>query len=198
MNQSELLMNEKIAQRRWSIIEEYIPSGAIGAELGVFKGHLSSYFLKKNPKKIYLVDPWYRLGPNWKWVTNQDSSTLNAFRNLLDRFEKEINAGVLVPIVEFSQPFLTNLEPKSLDFIYLDSTHTYKDTISELSAASVVLKDNGVLLGDDWYENPNHRHHGVTKAVKEFIENGKCELLFEPKLRQWGVHFLENAHKMND
>lgn len=183
-------MNEQNAKDRWSVIEKYIPDNSIGVELGVFKGHLSPYFLKKNPKKLFLVDPWYRLGPEWSWVKNQDPSCLHAFQDILVNFEEQINSGVIIPVVEFSCTFLKGIDSKSLDFIYLDSSHSYEDTFNELSAASTALKDNGVLLGDDWHNDPTHRHYGVTKAVKEFVENDKCELLFEPVLAQWGVRFI--------
>jgi hypothetical protein len=72
----------------------------------------------------------------------------------------------------------------------LDSSHSYEDTVKELSSAATALNDNGVLLGDDWHEDQTHPHYGVTKAVKKFIDDGKCGLLFEPKSAQWGVRFL--------
>jgi len=180
-------MNERSALLRWNIIEKYIPQGGVGAEIGVFKGHLSSYFLKKSLKKIYLVDPWYRLSPTWNWVKNQDNSTLSAFNNIIKIFEKEINAGVVVPVVDFSVPFLSGIKPHSLDFVYLDSSHSYEDTIQELEACQISLKENGILLGDDWHDNESHRHYGVAKAVKEYIEKGVYEPLFDPVYEQWGL-----------
>lgn len=182
-------MNPKDAERRWKIIESYIPSGSCGAELGVFKGHLSAYFLKKNPEKLYLVDPWYRMTSYWSWLSGEDPSTLNALRQVLDKFEGEINAGTVVPVIDFSFNFLKTVDPKSLDFIYLDTSHNYENTLKEIEAASLALKDDGLLLGDDWHYDEDHRHFGVTKAVTQFIENGRCEMLFKPKGMQWGVKF---------
>ena len=183
-------MNDKSAQTRWAIIKDYIQPGSVGVELGVFKGHFSPYLLTAKPRTLFLVDPWYRLGANWRWVKDQDSSTLNAFQEILTRFKTEINSGTAVPVVDFSVPFLNTLSPKSLDFIYLDSSHAYEDTKNEIAAASRVLKDDGVLLGDDWRDDPQHRHYGVAKAVKEYIDAGKCTPLFNPKDCQWGVKFL--------
>lgn len=180
-------MNERSAMLRWSIIEKYIPSGGVGAEIGVFKGHLSPHFLTKSPQKMYLVDPWYRLSPTWSWVIGQDNSTLNAFNHITKLFEKEINAGIMVPVVDFSVPFLKGIAPQSLDFVYLDSSHLYEDTVKELEVCLRSLKENGVLLGDDWHDDENHRHYGVAKAVKEAIDKGMYESLFDPEYEQWGL-----------
>ena len=39
-------------------ILEFIKAGSIGAEIGVWQGFTSEKFLKRNPEKLYLIDPW--------------------------------------------------------------------------------------------------------------------------------------------
>ena len=111
--------------------------------------------------------------------------------DILQTFEHQIKAGTVVPIVEFSKIFLSTAPPKYFDFIYLDTSHEYHNTIDELSLIPNILKPNGILLGDDWREDISHKHYGVTKAVKEFIAAGRCKLLFTPINLQWGVTFNE-------
>lgn len=183
-------MDDISAEKRFEILREFIPEGFVGAEIGVFKGHFSKMLLRKNPRKLYLVDPWYRAGAQWLWAKNQDNSTLNAFKKILEVFDKEIRNGVVCPVVDFSENFLNAMEEHSFDLFYLDSSHSYKDTKTELELISLILKPEGVCLGDDWRDDENHRHYGVTKAIKEFIQEGRCKLLFHPVHMQWGVKFI--------
>ena len=181
---------ERLAAERWRSLQNWVPLRAVGAELGVFKGHLSPYFLTKLPRTLYLVDPWYRLAPTWTWCKSGDPNTYNAFLSILRQFEREINLGQVVPVVDFSVPFLRGLEPHSLDFCYLDSSHSYEGTRDELPAIAGALKSSGLLLGDDWREDQNHRHHGVTRAVREWLDAGRAKILFVDK-QQWGLRFLD-------
>jgi SAM-dependent methyltransferase len=182
-------MSSEDAEWRWSVIRHWVPEGGTGAELGVFKGDFSALLLRKSPKRLYLVDPWYRAAPIWSWVRNEDRSTVAALRNILERFQAEIEAGQVVPIVDYSVPFLQSLPPHSLDFCYLDSSHSYEGTVAELAAIERVLRPRGVLLGDDWREDEHHRHHGVCRAVREWLDSGRAVQLFAPENRQWGLSY---------
>ena len=182
-------MNDDLARVRLNILTDYIPEGFIGAEIGVFKGHFSKVLLEKKPEKLFLIDPWYRLSDRWTWVKTENSSTLDAFNNILRDFDPYIRSGTVVPVVDFSRNFLMTAPKASFDFIYIDASHSYSDTFEEILLSQSLLKSDGVLLGDDWHDDPLHRHYGVAKAVKEFIENGICELLFAPIAGQWGVKF---------
>ena len=109
-------------------MEPYIPEGFVGAEIGVFKGHFSRVLFRKNPKKLYLVDPWYRFGSTWQWVSNQNPSTIDAFNQIMFDFDEEIRSGVIEPIPEYSVEFLKFLPNNHLDFLYLYFSHSYEVT----------------------------------------------------------------------
>jgi hypothetical protein len=64
-----------------------------------------------------------------------------------------------------------------LDFVYLDTSHSYKSTFSELKKIDLILKKSGVVMGDDWTPDPNHVHHGVFKAVQDFISLYEYEIV---------------------
>lgn len=184
-------MNEHLAELRYQILEPYIPEGFVGGEIGVFKGHFSRVLLRKKPKKLYLVDPWYRVGNSWTWVKGQNPSTLDAFNEIMRYFDAEIRAGTVVPVPEFSIEFMRIAPMHSFDLLYLDSSHSYADTVAELELARRLLKPNGVLLGDDWHIDPEHRHYGVAKAVLECVDKGEAQMLFSPKELQWGLRYTQ-------
>lgn len=62
--------------------------------------------------------------------------------------------------------------------MYIDSSHAYDHTVEELEILKFKVKSDGIICGDDWRPDPNHRHHGVCKAVNEFLEKEGYELLY--------------------
>jgi hypothetical protein len=73
------------------------------------------------------------------------------------------------------------------DWAYIDSSHAYEHTKQELEILKDKVKDDGYILGHDWYPDPSHRHHGVSKAVQEFIEKYSYELIFLDNHSQWCI-----------
>lgn len=58
----DVFPHEEIAERRRWILR-YAKKGGVGVEFGVFRGHFSVVILREiQPKKLYLVDPWTKLG----------------------------------------------------------------------------------------------------------------------------------------
>ena len=52
----------------------------------------------------------------------------------------------------------------SVDFVYVDASHEYKDVTKDLDAWWPKLKSGAVLAGDDW------QFEGVERAVLEFAQ----------------------------
>ena len=179
---------KKNAAARWNIIKSEIPESSVGAEIGVFTGDFTNYLLRKNLKKLYLVDPWYRLNEYWGWNSmSSPVSTLGAFRDILDKFESEINKGVVEPVVDISHNFLNNVPGKTLDWVYLDSSHNHLETCSELFLMMGALKANGVLLGDDFGR--------VKSALTPYIvwckNKGHNVELTKLRLGQWKINYSQ-------
>ena len=64
-----------------------------------------------------------------------------------------------------------------LDFIYLDTSHSFEDTLRELRSCSRILAPDGVIVGDDWVPERAHPHHGVFLAVHAFLREAPFELV---------------------
>lgn len=163
-------------EKRLSAIRPYLTPGGVGAELGVFKGAFSEYLLSTQPRKLYLVDPWYRLFPEWKWAKGE-RSTVAAFSTIIVAYRREIEQGLVEPVVEFSEVFLGNLPDRSLDWVYIDTSHKYEQTMKELTRCLTKVKPSGHIIGDDFYEDPDSIHHGVCRAVRELEKAGKIKVV---------------------
>jgi len=175
-------------RRRKDVLVSVIPPGGVGAELGVHKGHLTPLLLQwLEPKKLYVVDPWYLLGPSWEWAAG-DKSTVNALARTLRRIRSGLETGQAEVVVSDDLKFLADLPDGALDWVYLDTSHMYDHTLKELDLLVHKVRHGGIIAGDDWQPDPGNRHHGVCKAVREFHAASRLELFYEnASNHQWAA-----------
>jgi len=171
-------------KERYEAIAEFLKPGGVGAEIGVFKGAFVDYLLSSNPSKLYLVDPWYLLAPEWDWAIG-DPSTVRALRRILKEYQNEIASGLVEPHIRFSEEFLSSMPDNHFDWVYIDTLHEYEATIAELTLALKKVKPAGFIIGDDWVTDENHAHYGTYKAVRELEAAGKLQLHVEGDAMQY-------------
>ncbi|MCC0081289.1 MAG: class I SAM-dependent methyltransferase [Rhodobacter sp.] len=179
---------ERLGKRRWVL--ELLPKGGIGAEIGVFRGHFSNLICEiAQPKKLYLVDPWTTLGETFGWgkaYTNFDTlPTLVAREDA--RAHVQRHPGIDCVIVESTYPACASQIVEPLDFAYLDASHKYAPTLAELRSIQKQLKPEGLIIGDDWDPRPDAPHHGVWRAIQDFIAESDWRLIKAGPGRQWAL-----------
>ena len=175
-------------QRRALFVERILPRNGVGAELGVFKGDFSSTLMSRTTaREFHMIDPWYFSTPYWHWGYG-DRSTIRALIRILKRFEKDIENGRVRVHVGDDRQILTTFPDQYFDWVYIDSSHFYEHTRDELQILARKVKHDGVIAGDDWQPDPTHRHHGVCKAVSEFVGSTKHKLVYADAAdRQWAI-----------
>ena len=115
------LRSKELRALRGSVIDQYIPKGKIGAELGVLKGIMSRVLLDiTKPKELHLMDPWYFLEANWDWSYG-NKSTVDALCNVLKSNKKYIEEGKVFVHVQDDLKTLDLFPDNYFDWIYLDS-----------------------------------------------------------------------------
>lgn len=144
-----------------------VRSGAIGAEVGVWRGYYSLEILKWPVKKLYLVDSWAPLGPQYNDPLSEADHEDN-FRQTKDHLKGHLPGG-RVEIVRCKSLDAIQRVPM-LDFCYLDADHSYESTLTDLLAWSGKMQPGGLLCGHDWTDNTMSRQHhwGVRRAVEDF------------------------------
>lgn len=177
-----------IAKNRAEFVSNILPKGGIGIELGVLKGHFSRILLDyAQPEHLHLVDPWYMLQPFWPWAMG-NQSTVDAAIRVLNDYRAEIEAKRVSVHAAFDTKLLTTFPDNHFDWAYIDSSHAYQHTKDELELLVHKVKNDGVIAGDDWRPDPNHRHHGVFKAVTEFIQDTDFEYIYSNSDNlQWAI-----------
>jgi len=163
---------------RGPLINKFLPKNKTGVELGVLLGNFSRTLLKySNAKELHLVDLWYLFGSDWDWAGG-NANTVDALVKVLKENKKEINERKIIVHVQDDLIFLNEKPDNYFDWVYIDSAHEYEHTIKELEILIKKVKINGIICGDDWRPDLTHRHHGVYKAVMEFVGKGHLEILY--------------------
>jgi hypothetical protein len=169
----------KIFESRKLMIDFYVTTNLVGAEIGVFEGNFSEFLIKKNPKKLYLVDLFDGVwgsgdvdGNNFRY-TDLGAIYLNLKKKFSSNQNVEIFKGA-------SDIFFNNLSDNNLDYIYIDADHSYEGVKKDLENSRLKVKRDGYIFGHDYSINKSKTNQlyffGVQKAVDEFCLKYKLEI----------------------
>jgi hypothetical protein len=167
---------------------EILAAGGIGAEIGVHKGGFSRVLLDHaRPSRLHLMDAWYLEGEEWTWGAG-NRSTIAALVNIIGHYQRELISGQVVLNIGWDLDLLPAFPDGYFDWVYLDTSHQYEQTAKELELLRTKVKATGIISGDDWYASPADPHHGVFKAVNEFIEKSPYILAYADEHDlQWAI-----------
>lgn len=153
-------MNTKIPDNGF-VLNEIIKAKnfSIGAELGVRRGELSSSLLYHNPSlKMICVDLW----DNHESFNESHPHDIN-FNSYLTNIEG-MESRVLT-LKKLTTEASKEIKDDSLDFIFLDATHTYSALRADILAWVPKVKKGGLISGHDYH--PAFDNGGIIKIVKE-------------------------------
>jgi len=156
------VQNCRILAHRFDLLDQ-LPKNAVVVELGVEHGLFSKEILERsNPCELVLVDTW----PD-------------------ERIMKECMANAMVPEKTFmkkmmSVDYLKSQAENSLDWVYIDTDHTYATTKAELEAAAHAVRPDGFICGHDYtsISYSGLKRYGVVEAVNEFCVNSGYEFIY--------------------
>lgn len=163
------LENTRVLPDRERLLEE-LPAGAVVAELGVDEGDFARRIhAVTRPETLYLVDPW-----------DTDRYHEGKMRRVEERFAREIEAGQVRVVRKRSEAALAEFPDGYLDWVYIDTTHLYAQTLKELELSRQKVKEGGLIAGHDYcVGNPSAAlAYGVVPAVHRFCAEHDWELVF--------------------
>lgn len=134
-----------------------LPTGGTVMECGVDEGHLSRQILQiTQPQHLILVD---------MWATQRFNSS--KLEKIQDEFASEIANGRVRIDRRPSVEALKASADQSLDWIYIDTDHSYATTREELVLAAKKVKPEGYICGHDYTIGswPSYHRYGVIEAV---------------------------------
>ena len=165
---------------------KYIKEGDICAEIGVWKGGLSSEILKYKPSKLHLIDPWKTQNYIKRCYSIEQEKMEKIYDNVSNKFGNLSNVKIhrnFSTEVKFSQEYF--------DWVYIDGDHSCDAVKKDLAFYYPLIKHGGFLCGDDyglWANKPKDSLYGAYEgsgsdgeggpkpAVDEFVKTHNLEI----------------------
>jgi hypothetical protein len=173
------ISDTEIVPERTRLLHQ-MPKNGVVAELGVARGEFSAKILSiMNPNKLYLIDIWDS--------DRYDEECMNTVQN---RFDDEIQQGDVEIVRQKSKKAMESFEDNTLDWVYLDTDHSYSQVskelglceskTKELELCESKTKENGMIAGHDYcLGNPSGGvSYGVIEAVHEFCVEYEWKLSY--------------------
>ncbi|WP_425236744.1 class I SAM-dependent methyltransferase [Ulvibacterium sp.] len=163
------IRNAKLIATREELLR-ILPQNGTVAELGVDEGDFSNSILSINkPKKLHLVDFW----GSKRYNQDKRKKVESRFQKNIEDKTVEINIGLSTTVVD-------NFKDNYFDWVYIDTSHSYKTTINELELYSKKVKEGGVIAGHDYIIGnwDGLVRYGVIEAVYEFCVKFNWEIIF--------------------
>ena len=166
---------------RYAILK-HLPKHLSGVEIGVWKGEFSvalNHFLA--PRELTLVDPW--ILPDSGKIVFPRAKSGQAIGVENHAIEKQTDADQVFEYVKnrfasfkhirvwrsTSVEAARRFEENTLDWIYVDGSHYYEDVRDDLGAWLPKIKNEGYIVGDDYYWKNPAGEYSVKRAVDEFV-----------------------------
>lgn len=151
-------------------------SGSKFIEIGTWKGRSAAYMAveiinSKKDIKFYCVDTWMGSAEHMKGARFEDLAVVNNV--LYDEFLKNIQpiSSSIIPLRMTSLEAAASFEDNTIDFIFIDASHDYKNVKADLAAWYPKLKSTGTFAGHDYGGK------SVRRAVDEFSTESKLTVL---------------------
>ena len=154
----------------------------VGVEVGVGNGDFSYTICKLCPNiKLYSVDAWtvFPDGGGWKqWRFDR------LYKRVVSRLSHFSNNRI---VRGWSMDMVKQFKDGSLDFVYIDAAHDYKNVYQDIKEWSKKVRKGGLICGDDYIfpeDLPkdniayNNQKYGVKKAINAWVKKNKIKPLF--------------------
>lgn len=155
-----------------------------GAEIGVFRGHMSSRLLAYMPNlHLIMVDSWAASDKDSDYAKTGDfHAQLSAEQQ--EQFADEAKGNIafaderVMIMRETSESAAKQILDGSLDFVFIDADHSYEGCKADIGAWIPKIMPHGLICGHDY--NNTEYDFGVTRAVDEFIAQAGLTLELGP------------------
>ena len=182
---------KRVELKRRKNFLELLPKNSICAELGCGKGPFSRLILQiTEPKRFFIVDPyWKAYGDEYPY---RDSETYDYFKRAQDKIRPCENYQCVTFVIEYDTIFLSDYPDNYFDWIYLDTSHQYEQTLKEMPMLKAKVKDEGILCGHDYGRKKRGKYYGNTVAINEWLDNNEdYELYLLDNFSQWIIRKKE-------
>lgn len=167
----------KLTARRWDELIARIPSDepSVGVEVGVYRGATALQVLQKRPYVTHImVDPWNAatFGSRYDRAPGQmQHGSQEHFDQVYEELMRKLQTykGRAQVMRMRSVEAATQVEPHSLDYVFIDGEHSYEAVREDIVAWFPKIKHGGWIGGHDYN---SEGYEGLKKAVEEAFPDG--------------------------
>lgn len=139
------------------------PSGSIFVEIGAWKGKSSAYMsveIANSKKKIdfYCIDTFEGS------IEHQNNPEISHLYDIFKSNMKPVE-GYYKDLKMTSMEAVKKFENESIDFVFIDGSHEYKDIKDDITYWLPKVKRGGILAGHDYYFPPQPPSWGLRNSV---------------------------------
>lgn len=175
------------------LIRAHTPHPAQGAEIGVATGDTSALLLKTFPAvRLYLVDYWHAFPQRSAyWKSGDRRARLSEhehearYREARQKTVGLVGEAQAVLLRMMSGDAALKVGDGTLDFVFIDASHAYRDVWLDLRSWYPKLRPGGLFCGHD-YTNPRD-NDGVRRAVNNFFQANQLALNTAKEAIWWGL-----------
>jgi predicted O-methyltransferase YrrM len=156
-------------------ISKNVPENGAIVEIGSLFGRSAFAWAAscKPSVKIFCIDPWDETEIEaYSGFSMSQGTHHGKIRNSIEVFKK--NLGPYLPRVTTIQERspLQNWTNGNVDVVYIDGNHTFEAVCSDITYWYKLLNKDGILCGDDFYDD----HAEVVQAVVTMAQEFGCEI----------------------
>lgn len=139
--------------------------------------------------RVFCVDPWQPFASSEHTGINTTPTLMSAiarrdkiFPLFWHNVSSEGFAKKIIPLRGKSNDVLRILHPGSFDLVFVDGSHAYSDFMNDLILASPLVKEGGILCGDDLEMQLEDidRDYAEAHCESDFITDPKTGSDFHP------------------
>lgn len=144
-----------------------------GAEIGTLRGQYAETLCKNIPGlSLMCVDPYQAYQVYVRWHTQRE----------LDEAYQIAQARVkgfdVTFVKDFSVEVAKTIPDESLDFVYIDASHTYRDVVDDVDSWYRKVRRGGIVSGHDYLRRVKPTNTHIIQAVNGFIDSYSIAPLF--------------------
>lgn len=149
-----------------------------GVEVGVAQGWHAEILCKENPGvKLHCVDVWDQI-PGYK-----------EYEKTIDIFYKEAQENLAkfnAPLIrKYSMDAVKDFADNSLDFVYIDGAHDFKNVAMDICEWSKKVKVGGIVFGHDYKRWK--RHAGGSRRYVVDVKDVVDAYMYAHGIKPWFV-----------
>ena len=168
-----------------------------GAEIGVAQGEHSELLCKNIPNlKLYCVDIWERYKGYLEYT--------NRITRYYEEAKEKLAPYNCILLKDFSMDAIKYFKNDSLDFVYIDGAHDFKNVADDVCEWSKKVRIGGVVYGHDFKRSKGKYQNAVKDVIPAYCyqfgivpwfilgERGRSDGMFKEGIQSWMYIRLDN------